>query len=56
MKIAVNMEDIKDAERVVNNEAFAQFLLSKTTSFCAAAFIMQAVCDAIKQAKEQLDS
>ena len=56
MEIVVDMEDIKDVERVINSEAFVHFLTSKTTSFCAAVFIMQAVHDAIKQAKEQLDS
>jgi hypothetical protein len=56
MEIAVDMEDIKDVERVINSEAFAEFLLSKTTSICAAIFIAQAVRDAVEQAKEQLDS
>ena len=50
----VNIHDIKDAERVVTSDEFTQLLLNKTTSFAAAAFILQTLLDAIKDAKKQL--
>ena len=50
----LDMHDIKDAERVVTSDDFTQLLLSKTTSFAAAAFILQTVLDAIKEAKAKL--
>ena len=54
MELDLDIHDIKDAERVVTSDDFTQLLLSKTTSFAAAAFILQTVLDAIKEAKAKL--
>lgn len=54
MELDIHIHDIKDAERVVTSDDFAQLLLSKTTSFAAAAFILQTILDAIKEAKAKL--
>ena len=41
--------DLDDVKRVVNSDKFAQFLLSNTTDFGAAAFILQTLCDKIEE-------
>lgn len=43
-------EDLEDAKRVIHSDAFAKFLLSKTTSFIAAAWMLQVLMDAEKNA------
>lgn len=54
MELDIHIHDIKEAERVVTSDDFTRLLLSKTTSFAAAAFILQAILDAIKEAKAKL--
>ena len=39
MDLELDLHDILDAEKVVTSDSFTQLLLSKTTSFKAAAFI-----------------
>ena len=39
-------EDLEDVKRVIHSDKFAQFLLSNTTSFIAAAWILQTLIDA----------
>lgn len=48
-------EDLEDAKRVIHSDAFAKFLLSKTTSFIAAAWILQTLMDAEKNATAALN-
>lgn len=51
----LNKEDLEDAKRVIHSDAFAKFLLSKTTSFIAAAWILQTLMDAEKDAAAALN-
>ena len=51
----LNKEDLEDAKRVIHSDAFAKFLLSNTTSFIAAAWILQTLIDAEKDATAALD-
>ncbi len=44
--------DIKEVEKFITNEKFTNFLLKNTTDFGVAAFILQSLLDAIKEAKE----
>lgn len=37
----VSKEDANDVKRVINSDKFAQFLLNNTTSFVAAAWILE---------------
>ena len=48
-------EDLEDAKRVIHSDAFLKFLLSKTTSFIAAAWILQTLMDAEKDATAALN-
>lgn len=48
-------EDLEDAKRVIHSDAFAKFLLSKTTSFVAAAWMLQVLIDAEKNASAALN-
>ena len=50
----LNKEDLEDAKRVIQSDAFAKFLLSNTTSFIAAAWILQTLMDAEKDATAAL--
>ena len=43
-------EDLEDAKRVIHSDAFSKFLLSKTTSFIAAAWILQTLIAAEENA------
>ena len=51
----LNKEDLEDAKRVIHSDAFAKFLLSKTTSFIAAAWMLQVLMDAEKDAAAVLN-
>ena len=51
----LNKEDLEDAKRVIHSDAFAKFLLSNTTSFIAAAWILQTLMDAEKDATAALN-
>lgn len=48
-------EDLDDASRVIHSDKFAQFLMSDTTSFIAAAWILQTLMDAEKDASAALN-
>ena len=48
-------EDLEDAKRVIHSDAFSKFLLSNTTSFIAAAWILQTLMDAEKNATAALN-
>lgn len=55
MEVNLNAQDLKDAERVIKSDKFAKFLMSNTTSFGAAAFILQTLLDAVDNAKKALE-
>ena len=48
-------EDLEDAKRVIHSDAFSKFLLSKTTSFIAAAWMLQTLMGAEKYASSALN-
>ena len=48
-------EDLKDASRIIHSDKFAQFLMSNTTSFIAAAWMLQTLMDAEKNASAALN-
>ena len=47
-------EDLEDVKRVIHSDKFAQFLLSNTTSFIAAAWILQTLIAAEENAANVL--
>lgn len=53
-EVSIDMEVLEEVEATVTNDKFAQYLLSNTTNFAAAAFIMQTLLDAIDEVKERL--
>lgn len=53
--VEIDREILDEVEATVTNEKFAQYLLSHTTEFASAAFIMQTLLDAIDKAKEGLN-
>ena len=48
--------DLDEVKRVVEAPEFAQFLLSHTTQFSSAAFILQTLLDAIEAAASSVDN
>ena len=48
--------DLAEVKRVVEAPEFAQYLLSHTTTFGAAAFILQTLLDAIDEAARNVDN
>ena len=53
--VQIDREVLDEVEATVTNEEFAQYLLSHTTDFAVAAFIMQTIFNAIDEAKEKLN-
>lgn len=50
----IDKTTIKDIERVIESDKFAQFLLNNTTDFMAAAFILETLVNAVEEVKNQL--
>lgn len=48
-------EDLEDAKRVIHSDSFAKYLMSNTTSFIAAAWILQTLMNAEKDAAAALN-
>lgn len=48
--------DLKEVKRVIEAPEFAQYLLSHTTQFSSAAFILQTLLDAVDDAAASLDN
>ena len=48
--------DLAEVKNVIEHPDFAQYLLSHTTSFGAAAFILQTLLDAVDEAAQQFDN
>ena len=53
--VQIDREVLDEVEATVTNDEFAQYLLSHTTDFVAAAFIMQTLLGAIDETKEKLN-
>jgi hypothetical protein len=53
--VQIDREVLDEVEATVTDDKFAQYLLSHTTDFSAAAFIMQTLLDAVDEAKEKLN-
>ena len=53
--VQIDREVLDEVEATVTDKSFAQYLLSHTTDFVSAAFIMQTLLDAIDEAKEKLN-
>ena len=51
----IDTQDLQDASRVIHSDKFAQFLMSNTTSFIAAAWMLQTLMDAEKNASAALN-
>ena len=54
-EVSIDMEVLEEVEATVTSDKFAQYLLSNTTDFVVAAFIMQTLLNAIDEAKEKLN-
>ena len=52
-EVTVDLEEVK---QVIESPDFAQYLLSHTTQFTTAAFILQTLLDAVDEAAQQLDN
>lgn len=48
--------DLEDVKRTVEAPEFAQYLLSHTTEFSTAAFILQTLLNAIEDAAQSIDN
>jgi hypothetical protein len=55
MNILLDKETIDQADKLINSDAFSQFLLSNTTDFTAAAFILDACFKAVDEARKRLE-
>ena len=54
-EVKIDREVLEEVEATVTNDKFAKYLLSHTTDFAAAAFIMETLLNAIEEAKEKLN-
>lgn len=54
-EVKIDREVLEEVERTVTSDKFAQYLLSNTTDFVAAAFILETLLNAIDEAKEKLN-
>lgn len=52
-EVTVDLEEVK---QVIEAPEFAQYLLSHTTQFSTAAFILQTLLDAVDEAAQQFDN
>lgn len=48
--------DIKNAEEFVLSDSFRDFLMSKTTSFATAAFVLQTLLEKIEEIKQSMNN
>ena len=48
--------DLDEVKRVIEAPEFAQYLLSHTTEFASAAFILQTLLNAVEEAAHQIDN
>ena len=48
--------DLDEVKRVIEAPEFAQYLLSHTTEFSSAAFILQTLLNAVDEAAQTLDN
>lgn len=55
LTVTIDREVLDEVEATVTNDGFAQYLLSHTTEFSSAVFIMQTLLNAINEAREKLN-
>ena len=55
-EVKIDREVLEEVEATVTNDKFAQYLLSHTTDFAAAAFILETLLSAIDEPKEKLNN
>ena len=55
-EVKIDREVLEEVEATVTNDKFAQYLLSHTTDFAAAVFILETLLSAIDEAKEKLNN
>ena len=48
--------DLAEVKRLIESDEFCQFLLSHTTEFSSAAFILQTLLNAVDEAAQQVDN
>ena len=53
--VQIDREVLEEVEATVTSDKFAQYLLSNTTNFASAAFILETLLGAIDEAKEKLN-
>lgn len=53
-EVKIDREVLEEVERTVTSDKFAQYLLSNTTNFATAVFILETLLSAIDEAKEKL--
>lgn len=52
LEVTVDLDDVKE---FIESEKFCQFLLSNTTQFTTAAFILQTLMNAVENSAQQID-
>ena len=55
-EVKIDRAVLEEVEATVTNDKFAQYLLSNTTDFVAAACILETLLSAIDEAKEKLNN
>lgn len=55
LTVEIDREILEEVEATVTDDGFSQYLLSHTTQFASAAFILDAVLKALDVAKERLN-
>lgn len=53
--VEIDREILEEVEATVTDDKFAQYLLSHTTQFASAAFILEALLKALDSAKEKMN-
>lgn len=53
--VEIDCEILEEVEATVTDDKFAQYLLSHTTQFASAAFILEALLKALDSAKEKMN-
>lgn len=53
LEVTVDLEEVK---QFIESDKFAQFLLTNTTQFSSAAFILQALFNAVDNAAQSIDN
>ena len=54
--MTINQHTIKDIERTITDDKFAAYLLSNTTDFAAAAWILETLLKGLDDLKEKFEN